>query len=92
MIENEAGIEEVKTHLDELITSARIDATSRVVVSDRARQAIMKESQNSALTILGFEPPSEGSEEAFYEMMDVLAQGTSRTIFVSSAGKMSLKS
>lgn len=92
VIENEAGIEEVKTHLDELITSARIDATSRVVVSDRARQAIMKESQNSALTILGFEPPSEGSEEAFYEMMDVLAQGTSRTIFVSSAGKMSLKS
>lgn len=92
VIENEAGIEEVKSHLDELIAAARIDATSRVVVSDRARQAIMKESRNSALTILGFEPPSEGSEAPFYEMMDVLAQGTSRTIFVSSAGKMSLES
>ncbi|MDG1807719.1 MAG: amino acid permease [Pirellulaceae bacterium] len=92
VIENEAGYDEVKSHLDELISSARIDATSRVVVSGRARAAIAEESKYSALTILGFEPPEEGSEAAFYEVMDVLAKGTSRAIFVSSAGNMSLKS
>lgn len=83
VIENEAGIDEVKAHLDDLTTSSRIDATSRVVVSDNARQAIKRESRFSALTILGFEPPAEGSESAFYEVMDALAEGTSRAIFVS---------
>ena len=92
VIENEAGTEEVTRHLDELITASRIDATSRVVVSDNARAAIRQESLQSALTILGFEPPPEGSEASFFEAMDRLAEGTARTIFVSSAGKMSLHS
>ena len=92
VIENEAGLEDVKKHLDQLISDSRIKATARVVVSDNARAAIQKESANAALTILGFEPPAEGSEIAFHEAMDKLAAGTSRTIFVSSAGKMSLHS
>lgn len=90
VIENEAGIDEVTAHLNELITSSRINATARVVVSDNARAAIRNESRFSALTILGFEPPNEGSESAFFEVMDILAEGTSRAIFVSSAGMMSL--
>jgi amino acid transporter len=92
VIENEAGQQEVKAHLDELIRVSRIDAQSRVVISDNARAAIKRESQFSALTILGFEPPAPGSESAFYEVMDVLASGTSRALFISSAGNMSLHS
>ena len=92
VIENEAGAEEVLSHLNALIEASRIDATAKVVVSDNARMAIRNESMFSALTILGFEPPPEGSEASFFELMDKLAEGTSRTIFVSSAGKMSLQS
>ncbi|MGI9515624.1 MAG: amino acid permease, partial [Pirellulaceae bacterium] len=92
VIENEAGVDEVTRHLNELITESRITATARVVVSDNTRAAIRRESAFSALTILGFDPPAEGSEVPFYEVMDILASETQRAIFVSSAGKMSLHS
>lgn len=92
VIENEAGREEVKKHLDELITSSRIQATSKVIVSEDAREAIHREAAIASLTILGFEPPEEGKEMEFFKAMNRFAEKTERVLFVSSAGNMSMHS
>ncbi len=91
-IENEAGLEEVKQHLLELIARSRIPAEPQVIVSSDSVQAIHTTSATAALTLLGFEAPEEGDEDAFYGRMDAFAGEIPRVAFVCSAGNMSLES
>ena len=91
-IKNEAGQDEVEQHLRQLIEKSRIRAQPEVVVSEDPTCAIQTISANAALTLLGFEPPPEGKEEEFYARMESLAGSIPRTVFVSSAGGMSLES
>ena len=91
VITNDAGREEVLVHLNELIEHARIPAQAEVVVAERVAEAIQHHSRWAAVVFLGFEPPEEGKELALFEGMERLAGPLPITIFVNSAGGMSLE-
>ncbi len=92
VIENEAGRDEVRKHLDGLIESSRIRARSEVVVSTDVADAIQRTSRDAAVVFLGFEAPDEGAEIAFFEQMERFASRLPRVVFVDSVGGMSLES
>ena len=91
-IENEAGAAEVRQHLSMLIEKSRINAVPTVIVSANPSHTIQQVSKNSALTLMGFEPPAVGEEFEFFDRMESLVGGLDRVVFVSSVGGMSIES
>lgn len=92
IIENEAGREEALGHLRQLLVTARIEATAKIVVTPNALAAIQEESKDAALVFLGFEPPAEGEERQFFTSMEKIAGNLPRVIYVHSTGGVSLES
>ncbi|MEM7454785.1 MAG: amino acid permease [Planctomycetota bacterium] len=92
IVNDDSGVEEVTRHLEELATESRIEADPVVFVASNAKEVIQRESQNSAVVILGFELPDEGGEGDFFRQMESLASGIPRALFVSSIGNMKLDS
>ena len=92
VIENAAGLADVRQHLEAICDKARIKATPQVIVSNSPIQAIHDTSRHAALTIMGFEAPEEGGEQDFFERTERLASGLPRVVFVDSIGEMSLES
>lgn len=90
IISNQAGEEQVYSHLQELIQASRIPATPHVIVAEDSAQAIISTSADAALVILGFDLPDAKEEEQFYEHMEELTGSLSRCAFVYSAGGMDL--
>lgn len=92
VVDSEAGIEEVKAHLDGLLKEARIDGVTKVVVSNDPVSAIQSTSRDAAFVFLGIQPPVAGEEEAFFHRTEALVGDLKRVAFVQSAGEMSLDS
>ncbi|GAA5507202.1 amino acid permease [Novipirellula caenicola] len=92
VVDNEAGIDEVRNHLDGLLKAARIPGVTKVVVSKDPELAIQTTSRNAAMVFLGMQPPNIGDEEAFFYRTEKLAGGLPRVVFVQSAGGMRLES
>lgn len=92
LVSNSAAQGEVLTHLQELLTSSRIDAQPVVVVGDEAGETIRRTSENAAIVMLGFEPPEEGQETKVVSNLEQLAGDLPRVLFVWSAGGMKLES
>ena len=92
VIENEAGLEEVRHHLVNLAEKARIKARCEIVVSNNPLQAIEETSSEAALVLMGFNPPEEEKDIEFFKRFESLAGSLKRVIFVSSDGRMSLES
>lgn len=92
VVESEAGVAEVRTHLSELLSEARIEGDIQVVVSDNAVEAIRHESRDAAFVFLGFAIPQPGGEESFYQWIEQATEGLAAVALVHSAGEMSLDS
>lgn len=88
-VSNEAGIEEVSSHLNALITDARIVATAVVIISNDFKEALTENSKDTALTFLGFEVPAEW-DSRFFEYYTALVEGVGSVFLVKSAGGMQL--
>jgi len=88
---SEAAREEMTRHLDALIETSRIRATSVVIVADDVFGTIHDYSREAAVVFFGFEAPQEGSESGFHRTMERLAGELPRIIFVDSAGGMELE-
>ncbi|MEM9828543.1 MAG: amino acid permease [Planctomycetota bacterium] len=91
VVENAAGVAEVRGHLQDLLAGARINAEVRVVISASPILTIHDESRQAAITVLGFEIPEPGSEAEFFERIEHSAGPLSRVAFVHSAGEMNLE-
>ncbi len=91
-IESEGAHSEISRHLEKLIQTARIPASPKTVVAGEVAKTIQNTSKESAVAILGFEPPVEGQERQFFENLEKLTQDLPRVIFVNSAGGMQLDS
>ena len=91
-VSNDEAVEEVTRHIEALSASARIAAEPVVVVSSDPAQAIQETSAEAAVVILGFEPPAESAESAFFERMESFVGKLPRVLFVESAGGMELES
>ncbi|MCB9875908.1 MAG: amino acid permease, partial [Planctomycetaceae bacterium] len=92
VIENEAGVAEVESHLRELADEARIIVTPIAIVSSNAMEDIRRTSRDAALVLMGFEAPDEGDEQSFYDRMEQWSGDLLRVVFVDSIGEMSLES
>ena len=91
VVENEAGVDEVKSHLQQLLIDARIEGQTRVVVSADPMEAIQTTSRNAACVFLGFQVPTEGDEEPFFDRLHQMAGKLNNVAFVQSAGEMTLE-
>jgi hypothetical protein len=88
---DEAAREEMTRHLDKLIETSRIRATSRVIIAEDVADTIQHTSRQAAVVFLGFEAPEEGVEIDFFDAMQRVAGPLPRVIFVDSAGGMELE-
>ncbi len=79
-------------HARELCTAARIAAEPLAVVHEEPAVAIQETSENASVVILGFVPPAEGEELAFFQRMESFAGDLPRVLLVCSAGGMELES
>lgn len=92
VVENDAGVVEVQSHLRQLLTEARIDGEIKVVVSDDPIRAISWESRTAAFVFLGFAVPQPGQEDALFDRIEGITRELPRVALVHSAGEMSLES
>ena len=92
VVDDDAGIDEVQAHLDGLLKGARIEGTTKVVVSSDPAAAIQATSRDAAWVFLGWEPPQVGDEEHFFHRTEELVGDLPRVALVHSAGGMKLES
>lgn len=92
VVDNEAGTDEVRSHLDRLLREARIKATTKVVVSNDAASAIQTTSRDAAFVFLGIQPPDAGHEDEFFDRIELLCGALQRVALVQSAGGVRLES
>jgi amino acid transporter len=92
VVENEAGSDEVRSHLESLLKAARITGVTKVVVSNDPTSAIQTTSRDAAFVFLGMQPPEMGSEDEFFYRTERLIGRLERVALVQSAGGMRLES
>ena len=92
VVESDAGVSEVQSHLRGLLDSARIEGDIKVVVSGDPLAAITHQSRNAALVFLGMSVPTPGGEDALFDRIENIAARLPRVALVHSAGEMSLDS
>lgn len=92
VIPSEEGRSDVERHLSELASQARIEVTTRAIVSDNPAAAIQDVSKRAAVVLLGLGTPEAGAETEYCQRMDRLVGGLRTVFFVESIGDMSLES
>jgi hypothetical protein len=92
VVDNEAGIDEVRAHLKNLLIQARIKGITKVVVSNDATSAIQTTSRDAAFVFLGTQPPQTGHEDEFFLRTEQLIGALPRVALVQSAGGVRLES
>ncbi len=92
MVENEAARDDVRKHLTDLAATSRIEATPVAIVSNDVPQTIQTVSAAASITILGFEPPEDGTEEKFFASIEKTVGNLPRVLLIKSAGGMELES
>jgi amino acid transporter len=92
VVPEEAARDEVQKHLEGLAAESRIHCETHVYVCDYPQLMIAAQSQNSAITILGFEMPEVGNEADFYFSLEQLTEQIPRALFVNSIGNVRLNS
>lgn len=92
VVESDAGLDDVRSHLEGLLREARIKGTTKVVVSSDPASAIKTTSRDAAFVFLGFQPPRGGDEEEFFYRTEALIGTLPRVALVRSAGGMRLES
>jgi amino acid transporter len=92
VVESDAGMEDVRDHLDDLLREARINGVTKAVVSKDPAQAIQKTSRDAAFVILGMQAPTPGGEDEFYDRTEALVGSLPRVALVQSAGGVQLES
>ncbi|MEM8711389.1 MAG: amino acid permease, partial [Planctomycetota bacterium] len=91
VVNSEGGVEESERHLTELLSTARIRAEAKAIVSDDPLGAIRETSRDAAIVFMGFRLPEHGEDASYLtestnHMLDKLG-----TVFlVHSAGSVAL--
>jgi amino acid transporter len=92
VVDNRAGIEDVRAHLNNLLRKARIKGITKVVVSNDPAYAIQTTSRDAAFVFLGMQPPEPGQEDDFFHRTEMLIGALPRVALVQSAGGVRLES
>ena len=90
-VDNDAARDEVTRHLNELIETSRIPATSVVVTAEEPLAALRTASRNAAIVFVGFQPPEEGREEALFEHVEAMIHDLPNVVLVHSKRSVELE-
>lgn len=91
ILAQEAGREEIRTHLEKLAREARIEVQCSILVAADAAEAMRVHSAAAALVIVGFDlSVDETDAEALHVRLAAIAEGLPRVLLVHSAGDMEL--
>jgi hypothetical protein len=91
IIGSEGGREEATSHLEQLLASARVEAEVKVLSGEDPIEMIKGASAASAVTFLGFLPPSEEGALAWGEATRGLVEGLGTVVLVWSNGDVRLE-
>lgn len=91
VVPGQEAAEEVHRHLTELAAASRIEAEAVPLCSSHVAETIQSASSAAAVTIVGFEPPEEGHEAAFYDSIEYITGPLPRVLIVNSRGGMELE-
>jgi amino acid transporter len=87
LIENRAGYETTVVDLQGLVSGARVEAVTKVIVSDRPFGEILREeSADAACVFLGFELPEQGDEANWHDRYRSLMLEGPTTVLVRAIG------
>jgi amino acid transporter len=87
VVESDHGQEPAVDALDKLAADARLEATSKVIVTDKPFVEVLKENSSDATCVfMGFENPKEDVQAEWHAAYDRLLEGLPTTILVSSLG------
>jgi amino acid transporter len=89
-IPDEAGRAQALEHLVQMTERARIEVEPMIVVTENLREAIINISQNAAIVFKGFNPPAKGEHIQFFQDFEVLTEGLTEVVMVSSAQRVDL--
>ncbi len=92
IVASEEGRAEVRDHIMEVATAARIVVEPIVIVSTDTMETIHKASADAAVVIFGFQPPEKGAGREFFRRMEDIVGELPRVLFVNSAGGVELES
>jgi len=85
VIENEAGYDSAVTALEEVVNSARVSASVKVIISEESFSFnLWENSCDAACVIMGFEIPDSGNEVKWHEGLEVLLDKMPTVIMVNS--------
>lgn len=88
LVQSEAGRVPARESLQELIDTARVDATPRVVVEDRPFQEVMPEYSSAATCVfIGFELPAEDKMAGWFARENAIVRDVPNLIRVHSSGQ-----
>lgn len=86
---NEMTYERNKLLLSELVTAARIEAKTNVILKPEGssvKEVIWEGSKDADVVLLGLRGNNPGEEEAYARRMDAMMQGLPTVLFVRNAG------
>lgn len=89
VIDNEAGVQDTRQHMAELLDSVRVDAEPVVIVrpskETRLAPIIYENSQDADFTILGMHLPTPDEDEAYSERLHALIEAVGTVLLVRNA-------
>ena len=90
-VANDAARDEVTRHLDELIETSRIPASSMVVTAEEPLAALKAASRSAAMVFVGFQPPEEGQEAVLFERIESVVHDLPNVVLVHSRRNVELE-
>lgn len=91
MVESEAGVAPATAALQELISSARVEGTPRVVLADAPFLDILhRESGNATVVLLGLAIPDVSEASEFHARTQAMLEGLPTTLLICSSGEADL--
>lgn len=95
IVDNEAGVDEVRQYMSDLLSSVRVAATPTPIVKTDPRetisQVIRRTSENTDLTILGMRMPDVNEIDSYGEVMNDLIQDIGTVLLVHNPEEDSVR-
>ncbi|MCK5804028.1 MAG: hypothetical protein KAI66_14425, partial [Lentisphaeria bacterium] len=91
VVSNEREVAETRQEFEQICAASRITAEIHIAIStDPFPKTLREHSENASLILLGFIPPGEEDQMAFFETTDTMLTDMPTTMFVNSSGEADL--
>ena len=89
-VKNENDYKSAKNELDKLISESRIQAESKIILSNNYKNSLFEHSAESAALFLGTYIPNKAHADKYFESLESLTENMPPTFFIYSSGDADL--